>query len=476
MPSASNRMNQSDPSGKFFMRELIEKATHGGGHVDYLYQLPNTNEWREKVSYGAGFEPWGWMVATGVMVEDVEAMHAAMTRSVLTCLANVAVLLLAAALVLTRSIVGPLRRLTASLRRLAGGDIEASVAGSARRDEFGTIARAVEDVRNAVRAQAQERTRRDDEARAEAARERLRQEEDARAQESHAKAAAERERRELLAELARALDAQVKAVADTVEASAHALVETARSMQSVSQAATAEAGHANAASRVAADHVSVVGHSTSQLDGAIGEIGARVQESSNISQDAVAQVAEANRIVRTLSQASAEIGKVVALIQAVAAADQPARAQRHHRGGAGRGGRQGASRWWPPRVKSLAGQTAKATEEISTRINAVVAATGEAAKAIENVGVTIARINEIAGTIAGRRPAAGRRDLRDHPRGRRDDAGNRVPDGEPRPPEAAAKDTNVSSCSVVTSASGLSSHAAGLKRQVDDFVAQIAAA
>ena len=64
--------------------------------------------------------------------------------------------------------------------------------------------------------------------------------------------------------------------------------------------------------------VETVGEAAGQLDGAISEIGAQVQQSSKISQDAVAQIREASAIVRTLSAASADIGKVVQLIQAIA--------------------------------------------------------------------------------------------------------------------------------------------------------------
>ena len=112
----------------------------------------------------------------------------------------------------TRSILNPLNRLTSSLMRIAGGDIEAPVDGDKRRDEFGTIARAVVEVRDTVRRQTDDRMR-DDEA---------------------AKARNETERSKLLTELAGSLDAEVKAIADSVETSARNLVDTARSMQSVS--------------------------------------------------------------------------------------------------------------------------------------------------------------------------------------------------------------------------------------------------
>jgi len=84
-------------------------------------------------------------------------------------------------------------------------------------------------------------------------------------------------------------------------------------------------------------------------------------------------------------------------------------------------------------VKSLAGQTAKATEEISTRINAVVEATGKAVGAIENVGSTIGRINEIASTIAAAVQEQGAATIGNHPGRGPQQPRDLDPDGEPRP-------------------------------------------
>src|SRR5262249_33774346 len=148
-----------------------------------------------------------------------------------------------------------------------------------------------------------------------------------------------------------------------------------------------------------AEHVSTVGEAAGQLDGAISEIGTQVQQSSKISQDAVTQIREASGIVRTLSAASADIGKVVQLIQAIAeqtnllalnATIEAARA-----GDAGRGFAVVASE-----VKQLAPRTSKATEEIAGRIDAVQGATDQAVAAIDNVDKTITRINETGARIA----------------------------------------------------------------------------
>jgi len=448
-----NLADAKDPYGKYYIREFVSVAKAGGGHVSYGFQLPQSNEFRDKVSYVAAFQPWSWVVASGVLIDDVEAMHAKVVKSVLIGLGAIGLILLVAAFFVTRSIVGPLGRLTGSLERLAGGDIEADVAGAQRSDEFGTIARAAIGVREAVRTRAQDQTQR----------------------EEQSKHKAETERRAMLTELATSLDRQVKAVAESVDTAAQDLLKTAHSMRSVSEGARAEADKASQVSKVATEQAVTVSQATSQLDSAVGEIGSRVQESSKISQDAVTQIREAGTIVRTLSKASAEIGKVVSLIQAIAeqtnllalnATIEAARA-----GEAGRGFAVVASE-----VKSLATQTAKATEEISGRINAVVGATGQAVTAIDDVGKTIARVSEIAATIAA---AVEEQSATTSEISRAIGETTRQTESMAASLERlrhAAGDTNTSSQTVVTSASGLSDQAASLKSEVAEFVARMKAA
>jgi methyl-accepting chemotaxis protein len=451
--AGKNLYDDKDPKGKHFIRDFVSVAKAGGGYVSYDFQLPQSTEHRDKISYVAPFKPWNWVVATGVLVDDVEAIHDRLEKSLLMSLGVIGLILLVTTFFVTRSIVGPINRLTGSLKRLAGGEIDADVAGAGRRDEFGAIARAVVGVRETVRESMQAQMQREEE--------------------SNTKA--EQTRRALLGDLAVSLDNQVKAVAESVNAAAQELLETAHSMQSVSDGARGEADKASQVSKVAADHAITVSQATKELDSAVAEIGSRVQESSKISQEAVTQIHEAGDIVRNLSKASTEIEKVVSLIQAIAeqtnllalnATIEAARA-----GEAGRGFAIVASE-----VKTLASQTAKATEEISQQIEGITGATEKAVASIEGVDRTIARLKEIASTIAAavEEQSAATSEIA-RAIGETTRQTESVSQSLDRLLDAAGN-TNSSSQSVVDSAKGLSSQSASLKREVAEFVGRMQAA
>src|SRR5438128_8952580 len=128
--------------------------------------------------------------------------------------------------------------------------------------------------------------------------------------------------------------------------------------------------------------------------------GHQTRESSRIAESAVAQAEETDGRIGKLSRAAQEIGDVVKLITAIAeqtnllalnATIEAARA-----GDAGRGFAIVATE-----VKSLASQTAKATDEISNHISLMQGATQESVAAIKQIGTTIAQISNIASSIAG---------------------------------------------------------------------------
>src|SRR5262249_8021962 len=128
----TDRIEEHDPTGKYFIREFIEVAKKGGGHVDYLFQLPHSTERAAKVSYITGFAPWQWLIGSGVLIEDVRAANGTMMRNIGLWLLGTALMLLGASIMVTRSIGGPMEGPRGSLARLAGGDVGARGGGRAR--------------------------------------------------------------------------------------------------------------------------------------------------------------------------------------------------------------------------------------------------------------------------------------------------------------------------------------------------------
>jgi len=396
----TNMFNLRDPNGKYFVQELLEVAKNNGrGFASYSYPSPPSTEPTPKISYVIGYQPWRWVIGTGVWFTDIDAMQRDTTLKAMTWVMGGALVLLLGVFLLTRSIIKPIGRLTESLKRLAGGDIEAPVAGSDRRDEFGAIARAIEEVRETISRQTAERMRHDDEAKARADAERRSAEQ---REAAEAKAAAEREeaaRKAAMHKLANEFEAAVGTIIQAVssasaelEASASQLTRTAGTTQQL-------AGVVASASEDASANVQSVASATEQMNSSINEIGRHVQQSSKIAIEAVKQAEKTDTRIAELSKAAARIGDVVKLITAIAeqtnllalnATIEAARA-----GEAGKGFAVVAQE-----VKALAAQTAKATEEISAQIAGMQTATQESVAAIKEIGGTIGSISDITSTIA----------------------------------------------------------------------------
>src|SRR4051794_19172974 len=61
-----------DPAGELTIQQLIGEASKGGGYVRYVWQRPSTGQLAPKLGYVVPLERWGWMIGTGIYLEDVE--------------------------------------------------------------------------------------------------------------------------------------------------------------------------------------------------------------------------------------------------------------------------------------------------------------------------------------------------------------------------------------------------------------------
>jgi len=372
----TNKLDLLDANGKSLIVDMIAAAQAGGGAVDYWFPRAGSTEPEPKLSWAVGFEPWRWMVGTGVYVSDVDA--AVWSASVRLFAVAALVLAVAAvlAIVVIQGITKPIARLTSTMTTLAGGNLDVAIPGTGRKDEIGEMADSVKVFQ--VNAREVERLQ------SEQAREQRR--------------SAIRVKNEMLA-LTNALDEEVRNVMAQVLEQSDAMNGAAAEM-AVSVADTEQCAEAAAnASRTAAASVDAVAAAAEQLSHSIVEISSQVAGAADVAGQAALQAETTNTHVAGLAEAASQIGQVVNLISDVAkqtnllalnATIEAARA-----GDAGKGFAVVANE-----VKTLANQTANATEEIARRIEGIQSATQDAVNAISGIGAVIGQLNETSAAIA----------------------------------------------------------------------------
>uniref|UniRef100_Q07S22 Methyl-accepting chemotaxis sensory transducer n=1 Tax=Rhodopseudomonas palustris (strain BisA53) TaxID=316055 RepID=Q07S22_RHOP5 len=366
-----------DPNGKRFIAEMIDVVRQkSSGFVDYTWAKPGSDQPQPKLSYAAGFAPWGWMVSTGVYIDDLDAQTWASTKRSLIAAGVVLLISLAVSVFMASRITGPLNRITAAMKELAGGKLDVTVPGIGRSDELGEMAATVEVFKtNAV--------------------ERQRLEADQAAQEARSAA----QRKADSNRLANDFEAAIGEIIQTVSSASTELEASATSLTSTAERSQRLAVAVASASEEASTNVQSVASATEEMSSSVNEISRQVQDSARIANEAVDQARKTNGRVEELSRAASRIGDVVELINTIAgqtnllalnATIEAARA-----GEAGRGFAVVASE-----VKALAEQTAKATGEIGQQIDGIQAATRDSVSAIKEISDTIGKMSEIASTIA----------------------------------------------------------------------------
>jgi len=208
----------------------------------------------------------------------------------------------------------------------------------------------------------------------------------------------EQRRAELLA-LAQSFEASVKGVVDTVSGAAGAMQTTAAAMVSTAEAALRQSDAVAEAAERASSNVQTVAGAAEELSVSTSEIGRQVADSARVAHEAVAEAERTSNTVRGLAEAAHRIGEVVKLISDIASQTNllalNATIEAARAGEAGRGFAVVASK-----VKSLANQTAKATDDIAAQVRAIQDATREAVNAIGEISTTVAKSNSISAAIA----------------------------------------------------------------------------
>jgi methyl-accepting chemotaxis protein len=330
-------------------------------------------------AYQPIFNPAGKVIGilyVGIAMAELDGMLGQAIATMAAAAGIAALLILVVTMMLVRQVTKPLKAVAETLTVLADGRTDVEVRYADRHDEIGMIARTVDIFR----------TNRIERGQLEV--ERL-----------NAEKAATEQRKVELNQFVEAFRAKIGGVIEQVMSSSGRFEKDAQQLALTAHATAEMSGQSADTSRQASEHVRGAATASNELSQSIVEISRRVQDSNSVAAEAVKQATATDKRMAELSAAGHRIGDVVKLITSIAeqtnllalnATIEAARA-----GEAGRGFAVVAQE-----VKTLAGQTAKATDEISSHIVNMQQATEESVDAIKAIGLTIERISEITGAIS----------------------------------------------------------------------------
>ena len=335
-----------DPTGMaIFVRFAQVVRTQGAGYVSYQWPKPGASSPQPKISYVAGYPQWGWVIGSGIYVDDVQAAALTDLRNVgLEVLAAMTILFVAI-LVVRRDITRPLAAMT---RLLETADVSRRLDEGEGRTELDHLSMAVNSSLERVH---------------------------------------------------QVVDGVASAAAGVNDHVAR-LTASAHEIETQAQHAAEQAEDVSASSQRVLDGYGHVANAGGDIDRSIRRIAESVQQVTTVAGDAVQATEQTNEIVGRLGASSAEIGEVVRTIAAIAeqtnllalnATIESARA-----GEAGKGFAVVANE-----VKDLAQETGHATEDISQRIQTLQADAQESVAAIARIAEVITRINQHQQEIAG---------------------------------------------------------------------------
>jgi methyl-accepting chemotaxis protein len=443
---------ETDPAARGSIEELIAKVRDIKGQVPGIVQANGA----QAAILAERDGHLGALVTAARRAGDGELARIGSERRAAEILLLVGVALaaslgIAAALWLARGIVRPIGQLGAAMRALAAGDLSAAVPARERRDEIGAMARAVGVFRDALAAKAK----------------------------SDADAA---EATRIQAERAARLGTLTAGFEDTMASSTRGLSQAADTMQGTAESMSAAAARTNARSAEVADaaartsaNVETVAAATEEMAISIREIARQVAHSATMATNAVGRARETDAVIAALAAGAERIGEVVVLIQGIAgqtnllalnATIEAARA-----GEAGRGFAVVAAE-----VKQLAGQTAKATEEIGDQIARIQGATREAVAALSAIGGVIGEMSEIATGITAAMEQQGAATQEIARNVGEAAQGTQVVSTGIRDVRRDAEGAGEAAARVLAAAEALAGTATGLRGEVDAFLGGVKAA
>ena len=350
-----------------------------------------------------------------------------------------------------RSVTSPIRALTDAMKRLADGDTGLELDSGNRNDELSDMMAAVAVFRdNAI-----ERARL--------------------ASESEVEQQARQKRQQTVDALIGSFRTEIRELLNAVGANADNMQETAKTLTGIADETSGQAAGAKLASEEASTNVQTVASAAEELAASIEEISRQVTTTTDIVGQATENAAATDAKIGGLATAASKIGDVVSLIQAIAeqtnllalnATIEAARA-----GEAGKGFAVVASE-----VKELATQTSKATEEIGSQVAAIQSSTEEAVDAIRLITETMDKVNEYTSSISAAVTEQGAATTEISRNVQEAAAGTQSVVSNMNHVTGAVSETMQSANQVLEASGEVNEQSVKLRKTVDSFLEQVAAA